>query len=256
MNKVQLIITDLDNTLIKSDNSISQYTQSVFAQCKQVGIMTGIATARYRLGAMRFKSILQPNFEISTDGAMIHEGDSLIYGNHFSLEETNKIIIYLLSIDPKTDITVATRDTVYWNKTNRPKSSILYEALYTDYSSLLDEYAYKIVAEIFDLNIAKHIAKKFNCKLIKYREENKIGFIKKNTGKLEALCALSSIKNISLANVVAFGDDLNDIEMIRTCGTGVAVENALVDVKAVANYICDNNNNDGVAKWIEQNIFI
>ena len=51
--------------------------------------------------------------------------------------------------------------------------------------------------------------------------------------------------------IVVFGDDVNDIEMLRECSTGVAVANAIDEAKAVADYICDTNDNDGVAKWLE-----
>ena len=53
---------------------------------------------------------------------------------------------------------------------------------------------------------------------------------------------------------VAFGDDYNDIEMLRDCGIGVAVANAIPEVKTAADYICDTNDNDGVAKWLEERV--
>lgn len=42
--------------------------------------------------------------------------------------------------------------------------------------------------------------------------------------------------------------------MIEKCGVSIAVTNAIDKVKSAANYICDTNDNDGVAKWIEENI--
>ena len=42
--------------------------------------------------------------------------------------------------------------------------------------------------------------------------------------------------------------------MLRDCGIGVAVANAIDEVKAVADHICDTNDNDGVAKWLEENV--
>ena len=42
--------------------------------------------------------------------------------------------------------------------------------------------------------------------------------------------------------------------MLQNCGIGVAMENALDEVKTAADFICDNNNNDGVAKWIEKHL--
>ena len=59
---------------------------------------------------------------------------------------------------------------------------------------------------------------------------------------------------ISSDEVVAFGDDYNDIKMLQYCGAGIAVANAIGEAKSAANFICDTNENDGVAKWIEENI--
>lgn len=58
--------------------------------------------------------------------------------------------------------------------------------------------------------------------------------------------------NISLDNVLAAGDSLNDIKMIEACGIGVAMGNAQDPVKQAADFVTDTNINDGVAKAIEQ----
>ena len=61
-----------------------------------------------------------------------------------------------------------------------------------------------------------------------------------------------SYPHLSIDNVVAFGDNYNDIEMLKAVGLGVAVGNANVDVLEVANAITDTNKNDGVAKAIKE----
>ena len=61
-------------------------------------------------------------------------------------------------------------------------------------------------------------------------------------------------KRVDINSFVAFGDDVNDIDMVQRCGIGVAVSNAIDAVKEVADYICDSNDDDGVAKWIELNL--
>ena len=60
--------------------------------------------------------------------------------------------------------------------------------------------------------------------------------------------------DISLNEIVSFGDDINDMEMLQICGTGVAVSNAVMDVKAVADCVALSNDEDGVAEWLEKNI--
>ena len=60
--------------------------------------------------------------------------------------------------------------------------------------------------------------------------------------------------NIPLDKVAAFGDDLNDLEMLRVCGSGVAVANAVQNVKEAADYVTLSNDQDGVAVWLERNL--
>lgn len=77
----------------------------------------------------------------------------------------------------------------------------------------------------------------------------------KDSTKMNAIRKIAELLSVKIENIVAFGDDSNDIEMIRSCGIGVAVENAIDSVKQAADYICCNNDNDGVAKWIKEKIF-
>jgi hydroxymethylpyrimidine pyrophosphatase-like HAD family hydrolase len=58
--------------------------------------------------------------------------------------------------------------------------------------------------------------------------------------------------NTDLSGVMAFGDNYNDIEMIRNCGLGIAVGNAIQEVKDVAKEITLNSKEDGVAIAIEK----
>ena len=76
-----------------------------------------------------------------------------------------------------------------------------------------------------------------------------------NIEKMTAVKQICESQNISLSEVVAFGDNLNDIEMIKKCGIGIAMENAIHTIKMFAKGVCGNNNEDGVAKWTEGNIF-
>jgi len=54
--------------------------------------------------------------------------------------------------------------------------------------------------------------------------------------------------------IVGFGDNHNDLPMFEACDVRVAVNNATSNVKDIADFICDSNEEDGVAKWIKTNI--
>lgn len=87
--------------------------------------------------------------------------------------------------------------------------------------------------------------------------ENKIGMImNKSASKYRAIEFLAEQYHVDIDDIVAFGDDYNDMEMIERCGNGIAVDNALEIVKGVADQVCESNQNDGVARWIERNLLL
>ena len=65
-----------------------------------------------------------------------------------------------------------------------------------------------------------------------------------------ALLELCRQLNIDPADTMAFGDGLNDLTMLKAAGIGVAMGNAVEQVKAAADFVTDTNDNDGVAKAI------
>ena len=72
--------------------------------------------------------------------------------------------------------------------------------------------------------------------------------------KGQALISLCSRLDILPQEVVAFGDGLNDLEMLKWAGLGVAMGNAHPELKAAAGYVTEGNEEDGVAKAIEKYI--
>ena len=71
-----------------------------------------------------------------------------------------------------------------------------------------------------------------------------------NAGKGKALLALAKLLGIDPKDTLAFGDGTNDCEMLEMAGRGVAMQNADPKVKAVADEICESNNDAGVGKTI------
>ena len=68
--------------------------------------------------------------------------------------------------------------------------------------------------------------------------------------KGNALLKLCEHLNIDPSQTMAFGDGLNDLTMLKAAGIGVAMGNAVQQVKAAADFVTDTNDNDGVAKAI------
>lgn len=251
---LKMILTDLDGTLLRSDGSISENTKQVLKACQDRGILVAIATARYWIGAEKYINAIQPDYEITTDGTLVHQNGQQIYSCSLSVETTNQIVQDLFARDPKTEITVATGRQVFWNSLHISESEKLHKAVYHDYQAPLSCGANKIVAELSDGRIAEEIANKNACRLQSYRGENWYAFLPENSGKVQAIRELVNKLNLSLDEIAAFGDDKNDMAMLEICGTGIAVSNAIPDVKAVADCITLSNDEDGVAEWIRDKI--
>lgn len=254
--KPKMILTDLDGTLICSDGSISEYTKLILKSCQNRGIYIVIATARYWIGAERYIEEIQPDYEITTDGTLIHRHGKQIYSCNLEIEDTNQIIQDILERDDKTEITVAAGRQVFWNSKHISKSEKLHKAVYYDYQKPLSCKANKIVAELPDYETALVIANKNCCRLQSYRGENWYAFLPETAGKVRAIRELAKILNISLNEIVAFGDDKNDMEMLKMCGIGVAVDNAISDVKTIADCVTLSNDENGVAEWLVKNVLM
>jgi HAD superfamily hydrolase (TIGR01484 family) len=81
---------------------------------------------------------------------------------------------------------------------------------------------------------------------------NLVQILAANADKTHALRHLIDHLGLEMAQVVAIGDDINDVEMIRDSGLGIAVANAIPAVKAVAQRVTLSNDEDGVAVAIEE----
>ena len=145
----KLILTDLDHTLLRQDGSVSDETLYVLNECRGKGILFAIATARYWIGAERYIDLLKPDYEITTDGTLIHSDNECLYSCEFSVEESDLIVRSLLKAVPEAEITVAHGKTVYWNSCHIAESERLHKAVYNDYSLPLNVKANKIVADYF-----------------------------------------------------------------------------------------------------------
>lgn len=74
----------------------------------------------------------------------------------------------------------------------------------------------------------------------------------KGVNKSNALDHICEAVGIEKSEVIAFGDQLNDMEMVRDAGIGVAMGNATAELKEIADIVTSDNNSDGIAEVIEQ----
>lgn len=249
MFQPKLIVTDLDGTVLKNDKTLSQETIEAFAKCHEAGIPIAIATARYIKGAKPFAEALHADFQLLTDGTLVYEGTNLIYSDAMDLSTTNAILHELIRYNCLSHIAIPTTKGLF----RYPEVPVVDN--YSYFFPINKPFPYeanKMVVELPDPQIAETIAQTCHCAQFRYHNENRYTFYSHTAGKLGAIRFLVKKLSISLSDVLVFGDDINDIEMIAHCGHGVAMDNALDNVKNAADEVTDSNEHNGVAKILSR----
>ncbi|MBE5905211.1 MAG: Cof-type HAD-IIB family hydrolase [Lachnospiraceae bacterium] len=251
----KLLLFDLDGTLLRSDKTISERTLLALEQCRKNGYLIGVATSRSEQNCLTYLGALCPDIMIASGGALVKKGKDYIHKAFFTAERTRELITTARKIcGADVEITIDTLDAHYWNyKTDPLKEDKNWgESIWTDYRDFSEE-ALKMCVEIFDEKEAKALADRFSdCDVIRFSDGCWYKFTKKDATKENAIRVACEQCSISLQNVISFGDDFADIGMLKMAGTGVAVGNALDEVKQVADVVIGSNDEDGIAEYLEK----
>ena len=250
-----LLLFDLDGTLLRSDKTISERTLHTLRRRREMGDLVGVCTSRSEQNCLPFLAALSPDILISSGGAVVRHRDQYIYTAEFTEAETNNIIALARSIcGSNCEITVDTLNRHYWNYKTDPRidDPTWGDTVYTDYRDF-HEKGLKICVEIFQPSVAQELARQLpECDCIKFYDGCWYKFTKKEATKENAIKTLCAACGIPLENITAFGDDLADIGMLKLCGTGIAMGNALPEVKAAAKRTIGCNDSDGIADYLER----
>lgn len=248
---IRFLVTDLDGTLLRSDKSISDYSISVLRQCRKDGILIAFATARSLPSAAHYLTRFMPDVFIGYGGAFTMEKGKIT--RQFPLPfQTVSCLLRCFAIYPQVTVIHANRQDITLTnlKTEAAKDPAHYR--YTDFAHIPPDNYLKISVRCSDPDVVTQIVKQFpECRLQIYSGENFYTFSHIGATKWNALKKVAASYSVGFSEISAFGDDQNDLEMIQNCGYGVATENAIPEVKHVARFSCPSNDDDGVAKWIE-----
>ena len=250
---IKMIVMDLDDTLLRNDKTISDRTAATLMKCRGMGIKVVYATAR----GPSAQSVVPPELfdgRIQMCGAMAYADETLVYNKLISTVDARELL--LMADKASIKIAVEAKGWHYANFDFPDDWDPIYREFYevTNFSTL-DINAEKFYAlpetdEEIDL-LLRYTPKGLKTTVARH---NFTMIVNEDASKSKAIEALAAFWGINSSEVVAFGDDVIDICMIQYSSIGVAMSNAVDEVKAVANQICDTNENDGVAKWIEQNV--
>ena len=275
MENISLILSDLDGTLFRNDKSISDFTKQMIARAQASGILFGISTARASVNAVKFLDGIKPDVFISNGGGLVMCGSKKIYSCEFTPEETRSLIdaafefcgapgaglknapadgldnAAVAGLNNYVTISIDNEKGLYCNSTKELGDKFW---TFTDFKDF-NGTCMKMCIETQDREKVAKVASVIGEDNVEYLPFSDIPWYKlskRGATKEKAIEALCKSLNISPKNIAAFGDDFNDIGMLTLCGTGVAMSNAIKEVKDAANEVCLSNEEDGVAHWIEK----
>lgn len=259
----KLIACDLDDTLLKDDFTISERSKTVIRKSVEKGAKFVVITGRITSAARKYVEELGLDVPYSTfQGAKIIDPvkNETIYSCELEKEHILEIIRYAemhnvhinLYDDERIYVKEKNKWTEYYESFARKVETIEVGNLSEfDFKStpkmiLMDE---REKLEEISQEIKKFIGVDIN---MFYSKTNFLEFTSKNASKGYALKFLAEKWGIERSEIIAIGDNYNDETMIRYAGLGIAVGNAVDDMKKIAGYVAPPNEEDGVAHVLEK----
>lgn len=251
--KTKIVLVDLDLTLLHSDGSLSERNVNALKKCQERGILVGFCTSRGTTRIKQFADVVRPELWICNAGATIYFRDELIHAESFSLEETRGLLAKVYEVcGPEAEITVDTINDFFWNRTENKTTQYMPEANFDDFRDF-SVPAMKFCVQTSDKVMAESIVADFpNCSAILFSDIPWYKFSPKSATKENAVAFLEKYFGIPAAQMISFGDDFADIGMLKATGVGVAMENAIPEVKAIASAHTLSCDEDGVADYLEK----
>lgn len=259
---VRLVVTDLDGTVVGKDEILPQEFIHAVKQWKDRGI--GYTFATGRVGEQVQDYIEQLDLQlpyIACNGGLIQQGDRVLLRRTMPLgplkvifERAHEMGMSLLySIDSKEN---AYAQTEYVALQQQAFGRYTTPRMFAkeEWNSLeLDKLI--IMAKVRDgsLDVIEELCQALPGEYYYKRYANKaIDILPKEASKEKAVAYLAEQLKIPLSQVLTAGDDLNDMEMLREAGVGVAVANALDCVKDVADYVAVHERHLGVIEAVSK----
>lgn len=248
---IKMIVTDLDETLLKTDKTVSQYTIDIIKKVRNQGIRFIFATAR----GSSTKNLI--SYELF-DGYVLMNGAKAYINNRLVYDKTipANIFIPLLQNLSNNNLKVAAEinGVHYANFNVKEKWSYIDNFVITDYRGVAGgaDKLYAIIESPHQVDLINSILP--GGLYLNVSRDGLAMVMNEEATKINGILKIADEFNISKDEIIAFGDDINDKGMLLNCGLSVAMGNAIENIKGITDYICDVNDKDGVARWVEKNI--
>lgn len=270
MNKT-LYVTDLDGTLLRSDQRVSIRSCEIINHLVSQGMIFSYATARSMITARKATIGLNARMPLIVyNGTFVMDnvtGKRLI-SNTFSVDEAAGLLqilkehgiaplVYSLQDDIEkfsyvpSSVSPGLRRFLDSRRGDVRDNPVVCEA---DLSRGEIYYFTNIDEPEKLIPVYQMLCRRYSCIYQKdvYTDDMWLEIMPKAASKASAILQLKELYGCD--RIVAFGDGLNDIPMFQIADECYAVANAVDELKAIATGVIESNNADGVAKWLVEHV--
>lgn len=261
------VFLDMDGTLLRSDHSVSEPTITMIRRLTGKGISVVLVSARPLNAVLpTFRAIGLPDATpiITLNGSYIVEREQPIFEARVDLDVTARVtelvrpfkatIAYYLQREWYAEVSDA------WTDHEQRIMDVTLDV--APIGTLIQGWKTRniapnkmmVMSEASNIaGIQQHLRSVYNGLLNIYPSKATYLEVMDTRGsKVNAVRFISERLGLTPREIVAMGDNYNDVEMIQFAGMGVAMGNAPEDIKAKAGYVTDTNNDDGVRKALEK----
>ncbi|WP_374196826.1 Cof-type HAD-IIB family hydrolase [Streptomyces sp. ISL-100] len=263
----RLIATDLDGTLLRDDKSVSDRTIAALAAAERAGIEVFFVTGR----PARWMDVVSDHVHghglaICANGAAVvdlHAGGKLIQVRPLAREDALAVVVALRAAAPGTSFAVELSTGIHYEPEYPPffldpgatvatAEKLLQEPTPGSGAPVVKLLAHHTELSPDDFLTLARATTDHRASVTRSSPSTLLEISGYGVSKASTLAQCCAERGISPAEVVAFGDMPNDVEMLAWAGTSYAMGNAHPDVVAAASGRTVANNDDGVAVVIER----
>lgn len=259
----KIVFFDLDGTLLTSEKKILEENKEAIKRAKENEIEVCICSGRPYDVTLEYQQLAGAGrYLIANNGAIIYDTD--IKDTLFSCAIEKELCVDLYEFVVENNLFIRI-DTKYGRYVNIDEYRIAKDILFTeDYKKFFEENdILQITVGSLDSNIIDDIenqitknpnatiANRYIAGMLPVKLDL-ITIVNPSVSKGNAIIGLCKYLKIDLKDAIAFGDDNNDISMIEAVGHGVAMENAVDNIKKVAKEIITTNDEPGIAMFLDR----